>query len=91
MQCVRREWIGPANRLQRLRLGAALDLPHALLADIRQRPRAALEAGEQAAEQDRLPLRLRQPGVGEQAADPLGAQVGVGGAEVEIEGDVRLG
>jgi len=36
MQCVRGEGIGPANRLQRLRLGAALDLPHAFFTDIRQ-------------------------------------------------------
>jgi len=75
--------------LEARRRGAALDLAHALLALRAVRPGIAPEAAEQPPEEDRLPLGLREPGVGEEAADPLGAEVGVGGAEVEVEGDLR--
>ena len=46
-----------------------------------------LPGAERAAEQDRLPFRLRQFGVGEEPADPLGREVGIGRAEVEVEPD----
>src|SRR5262249_37806175 len=54
-------------------------------------PGVAVEALEQPAEQDRLPLGLRQAGLAEDTADPLGGQVRIGGAEVEVEDRPALG
>ena len=78
--------IGPDERRQAEVRGAALDLGDPLLPPGPVRPRFAAEALEQPTEQDRLPLRLLQLGVGEQPADPLRGQVRVGGAEVEVKG-----
>ena len=82
-------WIRPDQRRQPVDGRPPLDLGHPLGTARPVPPRVAAEALEEPAEQDRLPLRLLQPGLGEKGADPLRGQVGVGGAEVEVEGGWR--
>ena len=86
---VARPGLGPDHRRQPVGGGAALDLGDSLVAAGPVRPGAAAEALEEPAEQDRLPLRLLQPRLGEEPADPLGGEVRVGRAEVEVEGRLQ--
>src|SRR5436305_3529149 len=75
----------PGDRRQPVLGGAPLDLGDPFRPLRRLCPGAAVEAPEQPAEQDRLPLRLLELGCGEEPADPLSGEVGVRGPEVVIE------